>query len=78
MKQRKINKINKINTEIEKNKIFRMIPTMIFQNNVVRFHVSLIGSGEYKYIIHFLKCILVLSISQTDWEQSSDISFDIF
>ena len=50
---------------------------MTFQNNHVRFYVSLIGSGEGRYTIHLLKCVLLLSTSQTDWKQSSDILSDI-
>ena len=54
---------------------------MTFQNSQVRFYVSLIGSGEGRHIIHLLKCVLLLSTSQTDWKQSpdvlSDIAFDI-
>ncbi len=59
-----------------------VIPTMTFQNSHVRFYVSLIGSGEGRHRTHLLKCVLLLSTSQTDWKQSSDIlsdiSFDIF
>ena len=44
-------------------------------------YVSLIGSGEGRHTTHLLKCVLLLSTSQTDWKQSSDvlsgISFDI-
>ena len=50
---------------------------MTFQNNHVRFYVSLIGSGEGRYTTHLLKCVLLLSTSQTDWKQSSDILSDI-
>ena len=54
---------------------------MIFQNNHIRVYVSLIGSGQARHTTHLLKCVLLLSISQTDWKQSSDIlsniSFDI-
>ena len=46
-----------------------------------RTYVSLIGSGEGRHTTHLLKCVLVLSTSQTDWKQSSDVlsdkSFDI-
>ena len=46
-----------------------------------RTYVSLIGSGEGRHTTHLLKCVLLLSTSQTDWKQSSDvlshISFDI-
>ena len=44
-----------------------------------RTYVSLIGSGEGRHTTHLLKCILLLSTSQTDWKQSSDsdISSDI-
>ena len=47
-----------------------------------RTYVSLIGSGEGRHTTHLLKFVLLLSTSQTDWKQSSDvlsdISFDIF
>ena len=46
---------------------------MTFQNSHVRFYVSLIGSGEGRHTTHLLKCVLLLSTSQTDWKQSSDI-----
>ena len=58
-------------------KLHRVIPTMTFQNSHVRFYVNLIGSGEGRHTTHLLKCVLFLSTSQTDWKQSSDISFDI-
>ena len=50
---------------------------MTFQNSHVRFYVSLIGSGEDRHTTHLLKCGLLLSTSQTDWTQSSDILSDI-
>ena len=64
-----------------KNTLLRVIPTMTFQNSHVRFYVSLIVSGEGRHTTHLLKCVRLLSASQTDWRQSSDIlsdmSFDI-
>ena len=60
-----------------KNTLLRVIPTMTFQNSHVRFYVSLIGSGEGRHTTHLLKCVLLLSTSQTDWKQSSDILSDI-
>ena len=33
-----------------------------------RTYVSLIGSGEGRHTTHFLKCVLLLSTSQTDWK----------
>ena len=57
--------------------LLRVIPTVTFQNRHVRFYVSLIGSGEGRHITHPLKCVLLLSTSQTDWKQSSDIVSDI-
>ena len=42
-----------------------------------RTYVSLIGSGEGRQTTHLLKCVLLLSTSQTDWKQSSDVLFDI-
>ena len=42
-----------------------------------RTYVSLIGSGEGRHTTHLLKCVLVLSTSQTDWKQSSDVLSDI-
>ena len=41
-----------------------------------RTYVSLIGSGEGRHTTHLLKCPL-LSTSQTDWKQSSDVLSDI-
>ena len=40
-------------------------------------YVSLIGSGEGRHTTHLLKCVLLLSTSQTDWKQSSDVLSDI-
>ena len=42
-----------------------------------RAYVSLIGSGKGRYTTHLLKFVLLLSISQTNWKQSSDILSDI-
>ena len=42
-----------------------------------RTYLSLIGSGEGRHTTHLLKCVLLLSTSQTDWKQSSDVLFDI-
>ena len=42
-----------------------------------RTYVSLIGSGEGRHRTHLLKCVLLLSTSQTDWKQSSDVLSDI-
>ena len=60
--------------------LLRVILTMTFQNNHVRFYVSLIVSGEGRHTTHLLKCVRLLSTSQTDWRQSSNIlselSFD--
>ena len=33
-----------------------------------RTYVSLIGSGEGRHTTHLLKCVLLLSTSQTDWK----------
>ena len=57
--------------------LLRVIPTMTCQNSQVRFYVSLIGSGEGRHTTHLLKCVLLLSTSQTDWKQSSDVLSDI-
>ena len=61
--------------------LFRVIPTTTFQNSHLRLYVSLIGPGEGRHTTHFLKCVLTLCTSQTDWKQSSailsDRSFDI-
>ena len=38
-----------------------------------RTYVSLIGSGEGRHTTHLLKCVPLLSTSQTDWKQSSDV-----
>ena len=42
-----------------------------------RTYVSLVGSGEGRHTTHLLKCVLLLSTSQTDWKQSSDVLSDI-
>ena len=42
-----------------------------------RTYVSLIGSGEGRHTTHLLQCVLLLSTSQTDWKQSSDVLSDI-
>ena len=42
-----------------------------------RTYVSLIGSGDGRHTTHLLKCVLLLSTSQTDWKQSSDVLSDI-
>ena len=42
-----------------------------------RTYVSLIGSGEGRHTTHLLKCVLLLTTSQTDWKQSSDVLSDI-
>ena len=68
---------NKTHHDSKKITLLRVIPTMTFQNSHVRFYVSLIGSGEGRHTTHLLKCVLLLSTSQTDWKQSSDILSDI-
>ena len=42
-----------------------------------RTYVSLIGSGEGRHTTHLLECVPLLSTSQTDWKQSSDVLADI-
>ena len=42
-----------------------------------RTYVSLNGSGEGRHTTHLLKCVLLLSTSQTGWKQSSDVLSDI-
>ena len=42
-----------------------------------RTYVSLIGSGEGRHTTRLLKCVLLLSTSQTDWKQSSDVLSDM-
>ena len=42
-----------------------------------RTYVSLIGSGEGRHTTHLLKCVPLLSTSQTEWKQSSDVLSDI-
>ena len=42
-----------------------------------RTYVSLIGWGEGRHTTHLLKCVPLLSTSQTDWKQSSDVLSDI-
>ena len=42
-----------------------------------RTYVSLIGSGEGRHTTHLLKCVPLVSTSQTDWKQSSDVLSDI-
>ena len=55
---------------------FHLIDHKIFSPHPL-IYVSLIGSGEDRHTTHLLKCVLLLSISQTDWKQSSDILSDI-
>ena len=57
--------------------LLRVILTMTFQNNHVRFYVSPIVSGEGRHTTYLLKCVRLLSTSQTDWRQSSNILSDI-
>ena len=42
-----------------------------------RTYVNLIGSREGRHTTHLLKCVLLLSTSQTAWKQSSDVLSDI-
>ena len=35
------------------------------------------ATGEGRHTTHLLKCVLLFSISQTDWKQSSDVLSDI-
>ena len=42
-----------------------------------RTYASLIGSGGGRHSTHLLKCVPLLSTSQTDWKQSSDVLSDI-
>ena len=58
--------------------LLRVILTMTFQNNHVRFYVSPIASGEGRHTTYLLKCVRLLSTSQTDWRQSSNILWHIF
>ena len=46
-------------------------------SRIHRTYVSLIGSGEGRHTTHLLKCVPLLSTSQTDWKQSSDVLSDI-
>ena len=62
----------------KKKPLLRVIPTMTFQNSHVRFYVSRVVSGEGRHTTHLLKCVRLLSTSQIDWRQSSDILSDIF
>ena len=66
--------------KINKHTLLRVIPTMTFQNSHVRLYVSLVVSGEGRHRTHLLKCVRLLSTSQTDWrpfsDSLSDISFD--
>ena len=55
----------------------RVIPTMKFQNNHVRFYVSANVSGEGRHTTHLMKCVRLLSTSQIDWKQSVDMCFDL-
>ena len=40
-----------------------------------RTYVSLIGSGEGRHTTHLLKCVPLLSTSQTDWKQSFFLTY---
>ena len=42
-----------------------------------RTYVSLIASDAGRHTTHLLKCVLLLSASQTDWKHSSDVLSDI-
>ena len=66
-----------LSAKIKEITLLRVIPTMTFPNSHVRFYVSLIRSGEGRHTTHLQKCVLLLSTSQTDWKQSSDILSDI-
>ena len=52
-----------------------MIPTMTFENSHVRFYISLIMTGEGRHTTHLLKCVRILSTSQTDWRAFVSHSF---
>ena len=47
----------------EKNMLFRIIPTITFQNNYVRLYINLINLGKGRHTIHLLKCLLLFSNS---------------
>ena len=56
------------------------VPFLNYSGTGCRIHrtyVSLIGSGEGRHTTHLLKCVPLLSTSQTDWKQSSDVLSDI-
>ena len=59
--------------------LLRLIPTMTFQNSHDRFFVSLISCqvGVVRHTSYLLKCLRLLSTSQTDCRTSSDILSDI-
>ena len=52
-------------------------PVSILSITKFSHYVRLIGSGEGRHTTHLLKCVLLLSTSQTDWKQSSDVLSDI-
>ena len=60
---------------------FEWSPPWHFKTATLDFYVSLIVSGKGRHTTHLLKCVRLLSTSQTDWRQSSDVlsdmSFDI-
>ncbi len=72
-----IRQVQKTSRNVKIITLLRVIPTMTFQNSHVRFYVSLIVSGEGRQTTHLLKCVRLLSTSQTDCRQSSDILSDI-
>ena len=54
------------------------VPFLNYSDRLIhRTYVSLIGSGEGRHTTHLLKFVLLLSTSQTDWKQSSDVLSDI-
>ena len=53
--------------------LLRVIPTIKFQNNRVKFYVSANVSGEGRHTTHLMKCVRLLSTSQTDCRQSIDM-----
>ena len=59
--------------------LLRVIPTMTFQNCYDSFFVSLISCqvGVVRHTAYLLKCVRLLSTSQTDCRTSSDIHSDI-
>ena len=64
--------------QIQKITLLGVNPTMIFSKSHVRCYVSVIVSGEGRHTTHLLRCVRLLSTSEADWRQFSNIFLNIF